>query len=157
MPVTAGNVLMALGYATVLAATVPKLAAQDELSWHTGAFLLLVIAHSLSITKSLSPTYEQKKRVTRALLVVLLAYYTLAVMLPLPLHWYDVLVIMSLLVGDDYVAATLLVFYYLFSAAHYMDKQEALQVSGRTILLAVAASNVVSEYNKPSKTSASTT
>lgn len=140
---------MALGYATVLAGVVPVLAAYSEVSWKMGATLLLVTGYALSIVKALSPTDEQKKRATRAALAVWLTYYSAAVMLPLPLHWYDVLVVMSLLVGDDYVAATMLVFYYLFSAAHYMGERQALQVAGRTILLAVAASVVASEYGKP--------
>lgn len=146
--VTTTKAVMALGYGAVLAAVVPTLAAYDEVSWAMGATLLMVTGYSLSIVRALSPTSEQFARARRALLVVWLTYYALAISLPLPLHWYDSLVVMSLLVEDDYVAASLLVFYYAFSAAAYMGKQDALQAAGRAVLLAVSASAVAAQYNR---------
>ena len=126
--------LLAVAYTLILAATIPTIASSD-VSWALVPLLLAVVGYSGSILKALAPDEKQAKKLAKVVWLAWVIYYSLAVIWPLPMHWYDSLVILSLLLmPDNMTGSALMAVYYLFSAAEYMHQQNALQVAGRVIL-----------------------
>lgn len=138
--VTLKEALMAVAYTLILAATIPNLATYDSFNWGLVPIWFMLVGYSAAIMKSLTPSEKSAKKLARVVWVAWIAYYSLAVVWPLPLHWYDSLVIVSLLITpDDLTSSAFMAVYYAMSAASYLEKQDALQVSGRIILAAVTA------------------
>lgn len=138
--VTLTGVLMAVAYALIMSATIPALAEYDTFTFALVPVWLVLVGYSASIMKSLTPSEKSAKDLAHVAWLAWFTYYLLAIMLPLPMHWYDALVIMSLLISpENLVGSPLMAAYYVLSAATYLEQQDALQVSGRIILATVTA------------------
>ena len=129
--------LLAVAYTLLLVATLPKIAS-SELSWALVPGWLMMVGYSASILKSLARDEKQSKKLAKVVWLAWVIYYALAIIWPLPMHWYDSLVVLSLLLmPDNMTGSALMAVYYLCSAAEYMHQQDALQVAARAILTVV--------------------
>lgn len=141
--------LTVLAYVLLLTATVPVLAqyesAQSGFAWAMIPVCLVLTGYTASIMKAVAPEKDDAKRFDHVVWLTWTTFYTLSLIWPLPLHWYDVLAITALIAQrDNALGASLLALYYLLSAHTYMGKGDALQVCGRLILLGVMSSSAYS-------------
>lgn len=139
MAKSAKDYLMIFAYVLLLAAVVPTLAQYDRPTWALVPIWLVLVGYSASILKAATNDTSRKERYGNVVMIAWLTYFTMAIMWPLPMHWYEALVVLSFLPSTGLVSNGLLMAYYMFSAVSYLDKAEALQFSARAILSAVAA------------------
>jgi hypothetical protein len=134
--------LLALAYGLLLLATLPSLAQFGTSSWAVVPVWLVLVGYAGSVLRYTAPSEQEAKRRARVVWLAWVFYYALAVVWPLPLHWYDVLVIASLIITPDTLKSSPpMALYYLLTAATYMQQQDALQVAGRLLLAGVTAAN----------------
>lgn len=125
----AAFVLLAVATALILART-------GLASWAALPPLLLLATHATYVVKysvHSKDTYAWLNDLARVLRA---AYFCLVIIWPFPLHWYDGLAILALLLTSNDVTAgnTLLALYYSISAAAHAGHGEVLQAVGRTVL-----------------------
>lgn len=131
--------LLGVAYTLLLVATLPDLAQYDSLRWELVPVWLILVGYASSIMRyTLASSETEEKRLARVTWLAWIAYYSLAIVWPLPMHWYDALIITALLISpEDLKSSALVALYYLFSAATAMKEQDVLQVCGRLILTVV--------------------
>lgn len=134
------QLLAAFAYALLMAATVPLLAAHAEVSWGMLPLWLIMTGYTASVLKNLSSEEDQAKRYLHVVWLSWFTYYTIALVWPLPMHWYDSFAVLALVSApDSLMGGVLMTGYYLLTTASYAEKGNALQVSGRGILLVLSA------------------
>lgn len=143
------ELLTAVAYVLLLAANIPLVAQYKEFGWALVPLWLIMTGYTASILKSVTRDKERSKRYAGVVWLVWVTYYTLAVMWPLPLHWYDALVVSALFAVDkSLLSSGLLATYYTFSAAAYAKAGDALQVTGRVLLTCLMAQATVVAYQE---------
>lgn len=141
MPVE--NALLALAYVLLLASVAPGLAAYDSPTWAAVPTMLVVAGYSAAVLKNFSAK-EEGKRLERVQWLAWVVYYTLSIVWPLPMHWYDSLVIITLItMPDNLRGSVLMAVYYLLSGADAMAANNVLQTCGRGLLLALTTHEVM--------------
>lgn len=135
------DVLLALAYCLLAVANVITLAGYPDSSWMAVPMWLLLAGYSASAIKALT-TGERSKRFEYASWLAWFAYYTASVIWPLSAQWYDVLAALSLFARNSPLGNTMLTLYYLFSASSYAGHGDVLQVAGRTMLVALMATDI---------------
>ena len=134
------ELLTILGYALLFAALVPTLVNTPTVTWALLPTWLIMTGYVASILKEATEDTTRSRRYEETVLLVWLTYYTIAIIWPLPMHWWDALVIFALLFSRTTFSGSLLMAaYYMISAASYAGSADALQVSGRCILAGVSA------------------
>jgi hypothetical protein len=144
-PLSSAKLMTALGYGLIVAGIVPTLAAFHALTWAIVPVWLMLTGYTASILKSLSTDHDRSKRFGDVVLLAWTSFFAIAVMWPrdVHVHWYDSLVLFSIMAyPDPVVPAALLTAYYALSASSHMQRGEVLQVAGRGILAAVMADQV---------------
>lgn len=142
------ELLMILGYTLLFAAMVPTLMSTPKVTWALLPTWLVMTGYVASILKSGTPSDERSRRYEETAMLVWLAHYTIAIIWPLPLHWYDSLVIFALLASKTtFSGSMLMTAYYVISAASYAESRDVLQISGRCIL--AGASGIVAWKSRP--------
>lgn len=134
--------LMAFAYTLIFVAVLPSLASYDSFSWAVVPVWIAVVGYSSSILKNLSDG-DSAKRFEKVVWLAWITYYSLCLVWPFPLHWYDSLIVATLFLESGALSNALLTTFYLFSAAKYMEHGDALQVSGRMLLVVLLATTVL--------------
>lgn len=140
------HVLMALAYALLFVASIPSLAAFEGFEWAVAPIWLALVGYSASVLKNLSDG-DTSERFERVVWLSWMTYYTLCVVWPFPLHWYDSLPMVALFLEKSTLRDAMLTLYYAFSASTYMGHGDAMQVSGRLLLVALLASYALNGHN----------
>lgn len=145
--------LAAFAYTLILIATIPLLAQYKTATWALLPTWLVMTGYTAAILKSATddPTDPNlSKRFGEVVWLTWLTYYTLVLVWPLHMHWYEAFVVLSLFAyPDKYVTPALLTVYYMFSTATYLEVGDALQVAGRGILAGVAAAQLGQAVQDP--------
>lgn len=131
------SVLMACAYVLLIVTTVSSLSGYSDFSWELVPTWLVLAGYSASVLKSLGTTKESKERYEQVTLLAWFTYYTLCIIWPFPLHWYDGLAMASLFVRGQFLGNALMSAYYAITAAAYAD--DALQVSARLLLVGLSS------------------
>lgn len=137
---TSATWVAAAAFAMLAVATALILARTGLTSWESLPPLLLLATHMTYVAKygatTRKDTYVWLNDLARVLRA---AYFCLVIIWPFPIHWYDGLAILALLLTSNDVTAgnVLLALYYSISAAAHAGHGEALQAVGRTLLGAV--------------------
>lgn len=134
--------LAALAYALLLVSTLPGLYHQGAGAtwWAAVPVVLAVVAYAASVLKSVSPEYEQYMRFAQVAWLSWVTYYILSFVTHRHMHWYEVLVVMSLMAWPHKtLAAALLLTYYMVSMSAYLDASDAMQTVARAILVCTTA------------------
>ena len=142
--ITTVEMLGAIAYVLLLAASIPSLAASSAtgINWALLPTWLLMTGYTASILKNLSPD-KRSKRYANVVWLVWFTYYTLAIIWPFPLAWYDGLAMMALLLPPGGLEASALMgVYYVMSGVKYLGHGDSLQVSARSILVVVMGAAV---------------
>jgi hypothetical protein len=139
MTKTTEELLTILGYTLLFAALVPQVVNAPEVTWALFPTWLVMTGYVASILKGGTEDETRARRYEETVMLVWLTYYALAIIWPLPMHWYDSLVIFALLFSrTTFSGSVLMAAYYMISAAAYAGSADALQVSGRCILAGVS-------------------
>lgn len=135
--VPVSNALSALAYVLLIGANVHLLTAHDTWSWAIVPTWLLMTGYAASLLKNLAAD-QRAKTLERVAWLTRIVFFSTALLWPLPLQWYDIFLLVSLLVTPGHMRGSVaMVMYYLFSSAAYLAKEDVLQVCGRGLLLAI--------------------
>jgi hypothetical protein len=134
------KILAVFAYLLLIAAVLPKLARYDQLTWALVPVWLIATGYVSAILKTAAPDQRTSKKFEAVTWLVWLSYFVLAIVWPLHMHWYDSLVTLALFAtpGSGLMNG-LMCAYYVLSASGYLVEQNALQVMGRSVLAALAA------------------
>lgn len=134
------GILSVLAYTLILVALLADMAMHERFSWAVFPLVVAIVGYLASLLKSVSTEKDQKERFKVLALLAWITYYTIAIVWPLPMHWYDGLVVLALFEWPrDTIVLAMLLVYYVASASTHMSKGEVLQVCGRGILAGVCA------------------
>lgn len=134
-------VLLAVAYTLLLVATLPDLMQYDSVRWELVPVWLVTVGYASSIMRyTLARSDQEERRLARVAWLAWISYFTLAIVWPLPMHWYDALIITALLISpDDLRSSALVALYYLFGSATAITEQNVLQLCGRLLLAGITA------------------
>jgi len=135
-----------MAYTLLFVASIPNLAAFEGFEWAVVPIWLALVGYSASVLKNLT-TEDTSKKFERVVWLSWMTYYSLCVVWPFPLHWYDSLAMVSLFLEKSALSNFMLTVYYAFSASTYMGHGDAMQVSGRLLLVALLASAALNGHN----------
>lgn len=140
------DALMALGYALMLGLTVPKLAAYDGgFEWAMVPLWILLVLYSSATLKSLSPK-EHKDRLEQVIVLSLTAYFTMRIVWPFDMSWYESLIVCAILVRGQFLGYSLMAAYYAISATTSMHHLAPVEATVRMLLAAVFGSMAMQKW-----------
>lgn len=133
--------LLGIAYTLLLVAALPELAQYDSLRWELVPVWLMLVGYASSVMRyTLARSDAEERRLARVAWLAWITYFSLAIIWPLPLKWYDVLIISALLISpEDLKSSALVAVYYLLGSATAMHDGKVLQLCGKLLLSAVTA------------------
>lgn len=145
------NVLLGVAYALLLVAALPDLMQYDSVRWELVPVWLVLVGYASSFMRyTLARTDAEERRLARVTWLAWITYFTLAIVWPLPMHWYDALIITALLISpDDLKSSALVALYYLLGSATAVQEQKALQLCGKLLLAGVTAVGAARSLQAP--------
>lgn len=145
--------LLTLAYVLLLVAALPDLAQYDTLRWELVPVWLVLVGYATSIMRyGVAKNEQDERRLARVAWLAWITYYSLAIVWPLPMNWYDALIITALLVSpDDLKSSALVALYYLLGSATAMKNQQVVQLCGKLLLATVTAAGAVQSMQKRPK------
>lgn len=139
--------LLVVAYVLLLCAVVPAFTRYKTPSWGLVPLWLVLTGHTLNLMRYGTPDDREAKRFETAALFVWLAFYMIAIMWPLPMHWFDALFVLSLFLDrSSPFGLAMISAYYLFSLAYYASLYEPFQVSARGILAGTLTQDLLYGY-----------
>lgn len=143
--------LLGVAYSLLLAAALPELARYDSLRWELVPLWLALVGYASSIMRyTIAKTDQQERRLARVSWLAWITYFSLAIVWPLPMHWYDILIITALLTSpEDLKSNALVAVYYLLGSATAVHEGNALQLCGKLLLAAVTAVGAARSLQAP--------
>ena len=128
-----------LAYVLLICATAPKLATCQG-TWAVLPVWLVLAGYVASICKSVTSEKEKADRYAQAAWFAYMSYFLLKLVWPFPMHWFDAVATMALLLERGTPESyALLAMYYTAGAAVYAGDGDPLQVTGRGILALVSS------------------
>lgn len=128
--------LTAFAYGLLLLAMLPAFTAFRSIGWALAPAWIIATTYVASMLKSMT-SGEASERLDEVTTMLYITYYAIALVWPLPLHWYDALVPTALFAKGSALGNSLFALYYAVTAASYAGHAEVLQVMGRAILAVI--------------------
>lgn len=133
------NVMSVVAYALLICAAAPQLATCQG-TWAVLPLWLVLTGYVASMCKSVAPDKQQAERYAQAAWLAYMSYFVLKLVWPFPMHWFDAVATMALLLERGTPESySLLAVYYTAGAAMYAGRGDPLQVTGRGILALVSS------------------
>lgn len=143
--------LLGVAYTLLLVAALPELAKYDSLRWELVPVWLMLVGYAASLMRyTIAKTDQEERRLARVSWLAWITYFSLAIIWPLPLHWYDALIITALLISpEDLRSNALVALYYLLGSATAMQDGAVLQLCGKLLLASVTAVGAARSLQHP--------
>lgn len=130
-----------LAYVLLICATVPQLVTYEG-TWAVVPVWLLLTGYVAAISKAVTHDKVEAERYAQAFRFALLLFFVMKLLWPFPMHWFDGVATLALLLSDGASEADttgssmLMAVYYVAAAAGYAG--DPLQVMGRGLMALVS-------------------